>query len=128
MTNGHIVLTRDDFSQSLVLTGDDGGGKDGKGGKGGGGDDQLVIAGNQMGGEGQNSRMVMQDAANREGDIVMNGKSMIIPGEDGHIVLADSRSQNDQQRSSPSPFNPMLLWAPYMNNRYFYRMMMPYLG
>lgn len=108
-----------------MLTGEDGGkkGKGGKGGKGGG--DQLVIAGGGM--DGQSSNMVLEDASSREGDIVMSGKSMMIPGEDGHIVLADSRSQN--QRQQP-PMNPLMFWAPYMGNRYLYRMMMmmPYYG
>jgi hypothetical protein len=116
LVSGHVVLTRDDQGQHLVLSGEDG-----KKGKGGG--DQLVIAGSQMGGDGQDSNMILQDASNREGDIVMSGKSMIIPGEDGHIVLADSRNQN-QRRNQPPPMNPMLFWAPYMNNRYLYRMMM----
>lgn len=110
LVSAHIVLTKDDRSQSLVLTGEDGRG---------GGNDQLVIAGNNMGGptdQGGSSNMIMQDAENREGDIVMNGNSMIIPGEDGHIVLADSRSKREDsgQQSGPQ-FNSMLaFWLPYM--------------
>jgi hypothetical protein len=117
LVNGHVVLTRDDHGQHLVLTGEDG-----KKGKGGGGGDQLVIAGSQMGGQNDGgSNMVLQDAANREGDIVMSGKSMIIPGEDGHIVLADSRNQS--QRRHHTPINPLIFWAPFMNNRYMSRML-----
>lgn len=122
--SSHIVLTKDDYSQSLVLTGEDGGGGKGKG-KGGGGD-QLVISGNDMGGDGQSSNMVMQDASNREGDVVINGNSMIIPGEDGHIVLSDSR-RREGQAPPPRPFNPMMYWLPYMSGRYAYRMM-PFFG
>lgn len=123
--SAHIVLTRDDRGQNLVLTGDDGGGK-GKG-KGGGGD-QLVIAGSQMGGSGQDTNMIVQDAANREGDVVIQGNSMIVPGEDGHIVLADSRSKGGEGGGGgggyrPAPFNPMLLWLPYISSRSTYRMM-----
>lgn len=123
LVSAHIVLTRDDISQSLVITGEDGGK-----GKGGGGD-QLVIAGNQMGNGGQNSNMVVQDAANREGDVVINGNSMIIPGEDGHVVLADSRSRQDgDNRNRPPPMqNLFAFWLPYMNSRMAYRMM-PFFG
>lgn len=117
--HAHVVLTRDDQSSSLVLTGEDGKGEESSG-------DQLVIAGNNMGG-GQDSRMVMQNAANREGDVVMNGKSMIIPGEDGHIVLADSRQQDDGIRRSPVPPNLFMLWLPYMSPRFAYRMI-PFFG
>lgn len=112
LASSHIVLTKDDNGQSLVLTGDDGKGK-GKG-KGGGGD-RLVIAGHGMGGDGANSNMVMQDASNREGDVVINGNSMIVPGEDGHIVLADSR-RNDQQRPSGPPPNLWAFWMPFLRN------------
>lgn len=117
----HIVLTKDDRSQSLVLTGEDG--------KGGGNGNQLVIAGHNMGGgdgDGQDSNMIMQDADNREGDVVMNGKSMIIPGEDGHIVLADSRSSGRSQ-SGPMP-NFFSLWLPFMGGRMGYRMAYPLFG
>lgn len=116
--NGHVVLTRDDTGQSLVLTGEDGG-KGGKGGKGGGGD-RLVITGNNMGGGTQNSNTVMDDAT--EGDVVINGNSMIIPGEDGHIVLADGRNRQQEGRGPPPP-NPFAFWMPYMSNRMGYRMM-----
>lgn len=119
---GHIVLTKDDRSQSLVLTGEDGKGSSG---------DQLVIAGNNMGGggNGQDSNMVMQDAANREGDVVINGNSMIIPGEDGHIVLADSRSRHGGGGGQGHrPFvSPIMFWLPYMSGRSVYRML-PYLA
>lgn len=120
--SAHVVLAKDDRGQHLVLTGEDG--KKGKGGDG----DQLVISGTQMGADGQGSQMVLQNAAHREGDIVMDGKSWIIPGEEGHIVLADARSQN--RRQQPAPINPLIFWGPYMSNRYYYRMMMmvPYLG
>lgn len=126
VVDGHIVLTKDDYGQSLVLTGEDG--KGGKGGKGGGGD-QLVISGSNMGGNGESSNMVMQDAANREGDVVINGNSMIIPGEDGHIVLADGRGNNRQQQFRP-PFQSNLLafWLPYMNNRASNYNSMPFFG
>lgn len=125
LVSAHIVLTRDDMSQSLVITGEDGGKGKGKGGGG----DQLVITGNRMGNGGQNSNMVMQDAANREGDVVMNGNSMIIPGEDGHIVLADSRSRQDGDNGNrPPPMqNLFAFWLPYMNSRMAYRMM-PFFG
>jgi len=115
----HVVLTRDDQGQNLVLTGEDG-----KGGSEGG--DQLVIAGHNMGGD-QDSKMVMQNAANREGDVVISGKSMIIPGEDGHIVLADSRQQDDRTNGPPMPHNPFMLWMPFMSPRFAYRMM-PFFG
>lgn len=122
LASGHIVLTRDDRQQSLVLTGEDG--------KGGGNGDQLVISGNNMGGGGgQSSNMVMQDAANREGDVVMNGNSMIIPGEDGHIVLADSRNSNGGGRGNGGQGmmqNPFALWMPYMYGRSSW--MMPFFG
>lgn len=121
LASSHIVLTKDDNGQSLVLTGEDGKGK-GKG-KGGGGD-QLVIAGHGMGG-GDNSNMVMQDAANREGDVVINGNSMIVPGEDGHIVLADSRSNQQSQRRMPPP-NLWAFWAPFLRGRMAYSS--PYFG
>lgn len=126
LASAHIVLTRDDRGQSLVLTGEDG--KGGGKGKGGGGD-QLVIAGNNMGG--QNSNMVLEDAANREGDVVINGNSMVIPGEDGHIVLADSRDRQgggggDGNRPPPMQ-NLFAFWMPYMNSRMAYRMM-PFFG
>lgn len=131
--NAHVVLTRDDRGQNLVLTGEDGKNEDGEG-------DQLVIAGDNMGGGGgggQDTRMIMQDAANREGDVVMNGRSMIIPGEDGHIVLADSRQQDGggggggggfPRHMSPMGPNPLMMWMPFMGPRLAYRMMMPYMG
>ena len=126
----HVVLTRDDHSQSLVLSGDDGGG-----GKDGGGGERVVIAGSNMGGDGggggQDTRMIMQNADDREGDIVMSGRSMIIPGEDGHIVLADGRSQNDGIRRSQPFNNPFMLWTPYMGGGYSslnYLRMMPFFG
>lgn len=109
--SAHIVLTKDDRGQSLVLTGEDGKG---------GGNDQLVIAGHNMGGNGaegeQNSNMIVQDAANREGDVVMSGNSMVIPGEDGHIVLADGRSKRADHSPSPMSHMPnmLALWFPYM--------------
>lgn len=120
--NGHVVLTKDDQGQSLVLTGEDGKKEDGG--------DQLVIAGHNTGGGGQDSRMIMQDASNREGDVVINGRSMIIPGEDGHIVLADSRrddSGSHQHHHQYQPPNPFMFWAPYMSSRAMYRMM-PFFG
>lgn len=130
--SAHVVLTRDDRGQNLVLTGEEGK-------KGGGGGDQLVISGNNMDGEGHSSNMILQDASNREGDVVMSGRSMIIPGEDGHIVLADSRRQDNGGGGGgggggsgfmPPPMNPfMSYWGPYMSNRmYPYRMMMPFFG
>lgn len=127
LASAHIVLTRDDRGQSLVLTGEDG--KGGGKGKGGGGD-QLVIAGNNMGD--QNSNMVLEDAANREGDVVINGNSMVIPGEDGHIVLADSRDRQGggggDDRNRPPPMQNMFaFWMPFMNSRMVYRMM-PFFG
>lgn len=131
LASGHIVLTRDDRGSSLVLTGEDGKGGKGKG-KGESGD-QLVIAGHNMGGGGdsgggQNTNMVVQDASNREGDVVINGNTMIVPGEDGHIVLADGRGQeNGQQRPPPPPPNLFAFWLPYMNSRMGYRMM-PFFG
>ena len=120
--SGHIVLTKDEHSQSLVLTGEDG-----RGGKGkGGGGDRLVISGSNVGEGGQGSNMIMQDAANREGDVVINGNSMIIPGEDGHIVLSDSRRRGGGG-DGPRPLNPMIFWLPYMNSRLSYRIM-PFFG
>lgn len=118
--DAHIVMTRDDRGQSLVLTGEDG-----KGGKGGGGD-QLVISGD-MGGN-QNTNMVLQDAANREGDVVIQGGSMVVPGEDGHIVLVDGRSNNGGGR--PPPMNYLAQWLPYMSGGGFGygRMFMPFAG
>lgn len=122
LVSGHVVFARDDQGQHLVLTGDDGG----KGGKDGE-NDQLVIAGSQMGSGGQDSNMVLEDASNREGDIVMSGKSLIIPGEDGHIVLADSRNHNQHKHLPPT--NPLIFWAPYINSKYLYRLMTtPYYG
>lgn len=124
--DGHIVITKDDRGSSLVLTGEDGrGGKGGKGkGKGKGEDgDQLVITGETGGG--RNTNMVMQDAANREGDVVIQGNSMIVPGEDGHIVLADGRSQGNG-RPQPPP-NLFAFWLPYMSSRMSYRML-PFYG
>lgn len=127
-TSSHIVLTRDERGSSLILTGSDGG-KGGKGGKGGGGD-RVVISGSNMGGDGQSSNMIMEDASNKEGDIVMNGNSMIVPGEDGHIVLADGRNRGgDGNGPQPPPPNLLALWMPYMNSRMSrnpYRMMMPF--
>ena len=126
-SRSHIVLTRDDRGQSLVLTGEDGG-KGGKGSKGGGDGDQLVISGNNMGEGGQNSNMVMQDASNREGDVVISGNSMIVPGEDGHIVLADSRNKHGSNGPSPPQPNLFAFWLPYMSNRMGYNpyRMMPF--
>lgn len=122
--SGHVVLTRDDRGSSLVLTGEDG-----KGGKGKGGGDQLVIAGSNMGGDNQNTNMVLEDASNREGDVVINGGSMIIPGEDGHIVLADGRSKEGGGGGGrPPPFNPMIFWLPYMNSRSSLYRVMPLFG
>ena len=122
----HVVLTRDDKGQSLVLTGEDGKKEGG---------DQLVISGNNMdgGGDGgQSSNMILQDASNREGDVIMNGRSMIIPGEDGHIVLADSRRDGGDSpppRQPPPPqLNPFLLWAPFMSRGFGSRMMPFYFG
>lgn len=97
--------------------------------------EQLVISGQNMGGGGgggggESTNMIMQDAANREGDIVMHGRSMIIPGEDGHIVLADSRRNDGDgppRGPQPPPMSPLMYWAPYMNSRMFYRMM-PFFG
>lgn len=131
LAEGHIVLTRDDRGSSLVLTGEDGKGG-GKGGKGGGEDDQLVIAGDNGGGGGggggRNTNMIVQDASNREGDVVINGNSMIVPGEDGHIVLADGRSQGNERSQQPSPPpNLFAFWLPYMNSRMSYRMA-PFFG
>lgn len=132
LADGHIVLTRDDRGSSLVLTGEDGKGG-GKGGKGGGDDDQLVIAGDNGGGGGggggRNTNMIVQDASNREGDVVINGNSMIVPGEDGHIVLADGRSQGNErsQQQQPPPPNLFAFWLPYMNSRMSYRMA-PFFG
>lgn len=118
LADGHIVITKDDRGSSLVLTGEDGrGGKGGKGkGKGGDGD-QLVITGETGGG--RNTNMVMQDAGNREGDVVIQGNSMIVPGEDGHIVLADGRSQGNERQQPPPP-NLFAFWLPYMNSRMGY--------
>lgn len=113
----HVVLTRDDRSQSLVLTGDDGN-------KGG---DQVVISGQNMNGNGGSTNMIMQDAANREGDVVMNGNNMIVPGEDGHIVLADGRSNRAREDVGPMTQNFMPFWMPYMNSPYNYRMF-PFFG
>lgn len=125
--NGHIVLTKDDHGSSLVLTGEDG--KGGGKGKGKGGGDQLVIAGHNMGGTGQDTNMVMQDASNREGDVVIQGQSMIVPGEEGHIVLADGRSKSGGGHMHRTPLiNPMMFWLPYINSRSMYRMMPFYFG
>lgn len=116
LASAHIVLTKDDHGSSLVLTGEDG-----KGGKGKGGGDQLVIAGHNMGGNERDTNMVMQDAANKEGDVVIHGNSMIVPGQDGHIVLADSRSKSG---GAPRPMiNPMMFWLPYMSSRSMYRIL-----
>lgn len=121
LARGHIVLTKDDQAQSLVLTGEDGS----KGDKGGG--DRLVIAGTNMGSGGQDTNMVMQDASNRDGDVVVNGNTMIIPGEDGHIVLADSRRRGGGGGEPGRLINPLIYWLPYMNSRLAYRLM-PFFG
>lgn len=122
LASGHIVLTKDDHGSSLVLTGEDGKG----GGKGKGGSDQLVIAGHNMGASEQDTNMVMQDAANKEGDVVIHGNSMIVPGRDGHIVLADGRSKSGGAHRPA--INPMMFWLPYMSSRSMYRMLPFYFG
>ena len=112
------MLTRDDQGQSLVLSGEDGKKDDGG--------DQLVIANHNTDGGGQDSKMIMQDASNREGDVLINGRSMIIPGEDGHIVLADSRRDDSgpqHHRHNYHRPNPFMFWTPYMSPRMMYRMM-----
>lgn len=105
----HIVLTRSDMGQNLVLSGQSGG-KKGAGGN-------VVLARND--GDSGSSNFVLEDAANKDGDVIMYGKNIVIPGKDGHIVLADSRNNNghhDQNRGYP-PFNPMILWLPYLTSR-----------
>lgn len=121
----HIIMTRDDRGGNLLLTDEDGGGggggqgenvviaNDGQSGNSGGGGGGLMGGG---GNGGSNSNFILQDADNREGDVVMNGKNIIIPGEDGHIVMADSRNQaNNQQQQFPP--NNFALWLPFLGNR-----------
>lgn len=117
VVNSHIILTRDDTGGKFLLTEQDGAQEGGN----------LVIAndGHQHSGSGggQNRNFVMQDADNRDGDVVMDGKNLVIPGEDGHIVLADSRNDNNhghnihhyQQGHKFSNFCPY--WFPFWGSR-----------
>lgn len=125
LSEAHIVLTRDDRGGNLLLTGQDGGGQGDSDAQ-----DNLVISNdngpNGSGGNnGGDENLVLQDAENREGDVVISGKNLIIPGEDGHIVLADTRSNNHNHRPNPpfihSPMSSMggtmAYWWPYMTGR-----------
>lgn len=122
LTEAHIVLTRDDRGGNLLLT------EESKRSDG----DNLIIANDGQNGPGdgggQNSNFVLQDAANREGDVVINGKNLIIPGEDGHIVLADSRTNNNHYQHRHNPpflYNPLsafnnpafALWWPHLASK-----------
>lgn len=132
--SAHIVLARDDRGGNLLLTGQDGGGRDANG-------DNLIIAndvhaGVGSGGAGQDSNLVLQDAANREGDVVISGKNLIIPGEDGHIVLADSRSNHNRAQppfwyppiSASLNSHPLAYLWPFLSSRSRFAFMSNFVG
>lgn len=119
--HGHVIITEDHTGKNVVLTGEDDGGKGkgkGKGGGGGGGggkgkgkgggNERLVVAGGK-------TNLVMENAGQREGDVVIDGGNIVIPSREGHIVMTGGpggHSENHQHRG-PSPMTLFQYWWPY---------------
>lgn len=119
LVRSHVVLTKDEHGGSkLIISGESEGGK-----KEEGNNDNLVIANHGQGENGEDSNFVMQDP--KEGDVVIDGSNIVIPGDDGHIVLAGPKKHNHQNNNhyyrqsyfgGASPF--MSLFNQWMMPRY----------
>lgn len=113
----HLVLSKDNHGSKLIITGDEN-----RKGKGEG--DNLVIANHGGGHKGGDSNFIMQNANNRDGDVVIDGSNIVIPGENGHIVMAGNSNHNNHNSGHESGYEHKSfsfyqnLWLSYMMKNY----------
>lgn len=60
----------------------------------------LVVASSENGLTGTDQSMPLHDSTNLEGSVI-GGRNLVVPSEDGHSVLADTRSNNHNHISYP---------------------------